>query len=117
MIKSYFIHFLLVLVTGYVGHLFLPFWIAAVVAMLVAFLFKMHPWGSFISGFFAVALLWSLMALLLNSKDGGVLSAKIGEVFNGISSMQLVVLTGFIGGLLGGFGSLTGSLGRRFVFK
>ncbi len=45
-----------------------------------------------------------------------LLSTKMGELFGGFKPMQLLYATSLIGGLLGGFGGMTGSLFRQIFF-
>jgi len=46
-----------------------------------------------------------------NAPNGGLLAGKIGVLFGGISSVQLVLITAALGGLIGG---LFGYLGYSF---
>lgn len=108
---------LTVLIVGFVAHLFLPWWIIVIVTGLVAFYFSGSPVVSFWGGFAAGTLLWTCYAGYLNAANQGVLAEKIGQLFMGMSSFQLICISGLLGGLLGGFGALTGSLGKQLFQK
>ncbi len=104
---------ILTIILGYFAQLYYPFWAMAAVAALVALLFKYNnSLTSFAAGFIAAFLLWSAYAYTLDMENLGVLSSKLGELFK-ISGDYLSYATGVIGGLLGGFGALTGSLARQ----
>ena len=104
---------ILTIVLGYFVQLYYPFWAMAVVAAIVALLFKYKlTITSFAAGFIAAFLLWCAYAYTLNLENLSVLSTKMGELFQTKSS-YLPYATGILGGLLGGFGAMTGSLFRK----
>lgn len=107
--------FVFTLIAGYIGHQFLPWWSIAIIAGLMSFIFHLNVNISFWAGFLAAALLWGGYAALINAANGGILSARIGNLFGGVNGFILVVLTGIVGGIFGGLGALTGSLGRKLV--
>lgn len=108
----------LIIVVGFVAHLFLPWWIIMVVAGLVGFLFKFqNSLSSYLAGFLAVSLLWGGYAGYLDSANMGILSTKMGKLFGDIPGTQLVYLTGLLGGILGGLSAMTGTLGRKLFEK
>lgn len=102
---------------GYLAHQFLPFWAIALVAGVVALFFSYrNSLTSFSVGLISAFLLWAGYALLLGSNNAGLLTSKLGELFP-VGSSYLGYATGLFGGLLGGFGALTGSLARRVFWK
>lgn len=107
--------FVFLLVAGYVGHQFLPWWGIVVLAALLSFIFRLQVKGSFWTGFLAVALLWGGYAAMLNVANEGILSDRIGQLFGGLNGFILILITGIIGGIFGGLGALTGSLGRTLI--
>ena len=98
------------------AQLYFPWWVIGIVCFLIAGISGMNGISSFVTGFVAIALLWGGYALFLDWESGGIMSARMTEVFpfagNGL---QLVLVTAVIGGLVGGMASLTGSLGRWMV--
>lgn len=62
-------------------------------------------------------MLWSLSAWWADNANEGLLSAKVGELFMGASPEMLMGATGLIGGLLGGFASLSGRLLKESLVK
>jgi hypothetical protein len=94
-----------------VGH-FGYWWGVAIVAAILSFLFQLNPLTSFGIGFSSVSLMWATYATVLNMINKGEMAAKIGALIGGLPTLQLIVITAGIGGILGGLGALTGSFGR-----
>jgi len=92
---------------------FLPWWVIGVVAAAVALIFRTKPVLSFFAGFFGIALLWGLYAGYLDGQNESLLSSQLGQIFNGLSSIGLILTTALIGGLVGGLAAMTGSLLRK----
>lgn len=105
-IGSLFLH----LGSGFVLTAFLPWWTVVIAAFLIAFFLRMDSWKSFLAGFLAMTILWAGTALFLDIQNGEILSSKVAQLFQLPNSNLLVYFTGLIGGFLGGFGALTGSL-------
>lgn len=104
---------ILTIVLGYVAQLYFPFWSMAVVAALVALLFKYdNSMAGFSAGFSAAFLLWCAYAFTLDMENLKLLTSKLGELFK-VGSSYLPYVTGVVGGLLGGFGAMTGTLARK----
>ena len=102
-----------ILLTGllsFVAGLYLPWWGIAVAAFLVAAGIQQTRCRSFLSGFLGVFFLWGLLALLINSKNNGILAKKIALVLPlGGSLLLLILVTALIGGLVGGFAAWSAS--------
>jgi hypothetical protein len=72
-----------------------------------------HAGKAFLSGFLGIFLLWAGLAWWIDMKNEGILSKKIAELLPlGGSSLLLILVTAFIGALVGGFGAMTGSFLR-----
>ncbi|MFZ1809399.1 MAG: hypothetical protein WAU36_19355 [Cyclobacteriaceae bacterium] len=83
-----------------------PWWTMAIGAFLVGFVFSNTGFKSFLSGFIAIGLLWLGLALYVDNATHSILTEKISQLF----PLDLFVLTSLVGGLVGGFASMTGSL-------
>ncbi len=105
-----------VILTGllsFVSSLFLPWWGIAIAALFIAVIIHQKAWKAFLSGFLGVALLWGGIALWIDIKNQGILSARIAQILPlGGSSALLIVVTAVVGGLAGGMAALTGSFLR-----
>ena len=75
-------------------------------AFLVGFVFSNTGFKSFLAGFIAVGLVWVGLAFYIDNATQSILTDKVSQLF----PINIFVLTGLIGGLLGGFASMTGSL-------
>jgi hypothetical protein len=94
--------------------LYLPWWSIAIVAFLVAVLIPVKPLSSFISGFVALFLLWSLSALYISANNGHLLAHKISVlILKTDDPFLLIMVTGLIGGFVAGFAALTGACTRK----
>jgi hypothetical protein len=95
---------------AFVGGLFLPWWSIGIAALLAAILVNQTAGRSFLSGFFGLFLLWGILAWWISSKNEGILATKIASVLPlGGNALILILITGFIGGLVAGFAALSGS--------
>lgn len=98
-----------IIITGIVCFMFqklFPWWTMAIGAFLVGFVFSNSGFKSFLSGFIAIGLLWLGLALYVDNATHSILTEKISQLF----PLNLFVLTTLIGGLVGGFASMTGAL-------
>lgn len=103
---------LLLLLSGLL-QVFLPWWILPVAAFLLALGIRLLPGQAFLAGFLGAALLWGGYAGYFNTMNDGILAARMGGLFGGLSAGLMVLLTAFFGGLFGGLGAWTGSLARQ----
>ena len=101
-----------ILVLGFITQAFLPWWTIALVAALIGASFKYTNIQSYFVGFLGVFLLWGVYAAVINHTNDGILASKIGDMFGGLSAIQMVIVTALMGGFLGGFSAFTGKLGR-----
>lgn len=111
--KKFGLQLIITLALGFLAHQFFPFWVIAPVSALVGLIFRYeNSAASFASGLAAGTMLWSTYALFLNIGNASMLSAKVGEVFM-LNGAYISYITGTIGGLLSGFGAMTGTLARK----
>lgn len=102
--------FILIVILSYLGGLFLPWWTVAIAAFLVAVIIPLPPFRSFMNGFIAVFLLWLALAFLADIRNDHILANRMSELILKIKSPILIgVVSAFIGGLIAGLGSLSGS--------
>lgn len=102
---------LLTALLSFIAGIYIPWWWSfAVVALLVALLIHQKPWKAFLAGFSGLFILWFALAFWMDFGNDGVLSAKIASLLPlGGSKWALLIVTAFIGGLVAGFGALSGS--------
>jgi len=80
----------------------------ALVALMVGYSFHNRGTTSFAAGFLGAGLLWLVMAYYLDSTTQSILTDKMNKLF----PLNVFVMTSVIGGLVGGFAALTGTLMR-----
>jgi hypothetical protein len=101
---------LLTAALAYIAGMFLPWWSIAIIAFLVSLLISQHIGLGFLSGFLGIFILWGLLALWIDIKNENILSHKIAQLFPlGGSSVLLILVTAFVGALVGGFAAMAGS--------
>lgn len=97
--------------------LIFPWWTVAIAALCFGFM-SLNARNAFAQPSTTLALVWGIWAQIYNVANGGLLAGKIGALFGGIASIQLVLITAVIGGLIGGlFGYLGYGLKRALLPK
>lgn len=109
--------FLATILTGvlaYIAGLFLPWWVLALIAFSVALLFPQRSGLAFLSGFLAIFLMWSLVAVWIDVSNNSLLSHKVAQLLPlGGSTILLIIVSALVGGLVGGFAALSGASLRK----
>jgi hypothetical protein len=95
-----------ILLLSFVLELMLPWWTIAIAAFIGGAVFNTR--SNFAAGFIAIALLWIIHALIIDSSAAAPLAERVAGVFK-LSKPLLIVVTGLIGGLVGGFAAMAGS--------
>ncbi len=103
---KFIIQLLITIIVCFILQSFLPWWTMAVGAFTVAYLVGNKGFPAFIAGFIAVAILWLGMAFYIDALTNSILTEKI----NRLLPINAFVATLIVGGLVGGFASLTGAL-------
>lgn len=110
--------FILILLLSLVAQFFLPWWVVVPIAFGVSYWKSSSGKGAFGAGWLAVFVCWAGMALFLHSTSNGVLTAQVSQIF--FKSQQpylLLLVSALIGGLVGGFSSLSGYLVKQAIQK
>lgn len=114
--KNFLISFLLILAFSYVLQLFLPWWSMVIIALIIGYSLEQKSYLAFLTGFFAVFVLWAGYAYLLSSANENLLADKVAELMKALTGGKtsiLILLTGLLGGIAGGLGCLTGNLAAK----
>ena len=94
--------------------LYLPWWLIAVVAFIVAAIIPQKPMWSFLAGFTALFLLWGGLAWYLSSNNNHILAHRVSLlILKSDSPAFLILTTALIGSLVAGFAALAGSFVRK----
>jgi hypothetical protein len=104
---------ILLIITGFLVNLVLPWWGIAITGFALGFQMKPSAGKAFGLGFIALFLLWSGQALYIHLANDGILSTRIAEMLGVGSPFLVILITGVIGGLVSGLAVLSGSLIKR----
>ena len=109
--------FLIILILSFASGYFLPWWVVAIAAFLAAFFIGKTSSQSFWSGFAAVFIVWTVLALFKSIPNDNILAARVVQLFPLPHNwIWLLILTALIGGLVGGMAALSGVLLKK-AFK
>lgn len=101
---------LLIALLSFLTGLYLPWWCFALAACLIGALIPQRPFLSFLAGFLALFLLWGGLAWMIDAANNSILSGKIAQILPlGGSSVLLILVTAFVGALVGGGAALAGT--------
>ena len=105
----------LLLVLGFISHLFLSWvWFLPLAAVVGFAVRPSIPGSLFWSGFLAGAIIWASGALFYGS-GGGELPARIAELFGLGSALVLGIVISIVGGLSGGLFMVAGAYLRATI--
>lgn len=107
----------LILALSYLFELYLPWWSVVIAGFLVNFWLPSKGLTDFLSGFLGVGLLWLIYAWLIDSETSSILSERIASIFSLPNGTFMIAASGLVGGVVGGFASLSGSQFRRIFMK
>jgi hypothetical protein len=107
---KFFLQLISIVIVSYLAELVAPWYAIAFVALVFGFL--LYSKANFLAGFLAIVILWSLKIWLTLSNTDTDLAARVAQIFPVQKEVYLILLTVFIGGLVGGFAALTGALLR-----
>jgi hypothetical protein len=83
-----------------------------VASFAISFIMGGKPGLAFLAGFLGVGLLWLIAATLHDAANNHILSARMAVLFHLPGYGYFIMVTVFIGGLVGGLGAWTGALMR-----
>lgn len=105
--RDFIIQVTIIALLGYLLELFFPWWSIAIAAALGGTFLKST--ANFWAGFLAIGILWLLAAFLIDFTSPSGLAEKVAPIFK-LNKLMLIIVTSFIGALVGGLACLTGSL-------
>lgn len=111
------VRFILIALVGLLVSFFMPWWCLIVVSFIISFFLTGRNFNAFLSGFLGAGLLWMLMAWKIDIETVSIMSSKIVQIFEIEETIMLVIASGVIGGVAGGFGALTGNSFRQLFLK
>ncbi len=100
------IQLIFIILVAFVLELFLPWWSVAIASFAGGMLFNTR--FNFGAGSLAIAILWTIKALMIDSSAAAPLAERVATIFT-ISKPILFLVMAILGGLVGGFAAMTGS--------
>ena len=96
---------------------FATWWTAMAIAFIVCYASPSSGLNAFVAGFLGVGLVWMGHAWNIDVLNESVFSNIVAEIMQLSDPLLLVFATGLIGGLAGGFASLSGTTFRQLFIK
>ncbi|MCP3659928.1 MAG: hypothetical protein GY830_06275 [Bacteroidetes bacterium] len=109
---SFLIQIILTITFSYLLETFCPWWSIAISSFIIPLFINSKASKVFLGGFAAISSLWMTYAAIIDVQTNSIISSKVAPLFGFSNSIFLVLITGLVGGLVGGFSALTG-----FYFK
>lgn len=109
--------FFIILILSFASGYFLPWWVVAIAAFIPALFIGKTPARSFFSGFAAVFIVWTILALFKTVPNDNILAKRMAGLFHLPNWILLLIVTALIGGIVGGMSALSGVLLKRAFSK
>ena len=109
-----------IILIGAITYFLSPFtdwWLCMVAAFIVSFASPSSGLNAFIAGFLGVGLVWMGQAWTLDVANASAFSSKIAEIMGINDTILLVLASGAIGGIAGGFAALSGKTFKGLLAK
>ena len=111
---KFFSSVLLMALLSFSACLFMPWWSIAIACFIVSLIIPQKSGWAFLSGFISLFMLWFSLCFWISKNNNHILAHKISLLILKVDHpIALILFTAFIGALVGGFASLTGSLMRK----
>ncbi len=108
---KFIIQLLFIAVFAFLFELFLPWWSIAISAFVFGYVMKSN--ANFFAGFLGIGLLWLIKALLIDINAAMPLAENVAAILKLNSKALLMLVMVVVGGLVGGFAAVTGSLLKK----
>lgn len=112
---KFLIQVVLTALLSYVAAQFLPWWSLGICAAVVAMSLSLTKITAFLGGFTSISLLWMCAATLIDVNTDAILSTKTAPLLGLPNPTLLILLTGLVGGIVGGLNALSGQQIRTLL--
>ncbi len=102
------INIALIFILSLGAELIAPWWSLAIVCFAVSAWRASSGWKALLEGFSGIGLLWLIIALFIHWNSGGILTARMSEMFQLPLTFLVFVITVIVGGITGGIGCVAG---------
>ncbi len=111
------IRVILIAVLGYYLPFYLPWWSIMLIAFAVGYILPGNTFNVFNAGFLAGGSVWLGLSFRIDSATGNILSEKIVQLFPFEDATLLLIASGLVGAVAGGFAAATGCSFRNIFMK
>ncbi len=92
----------------------LPWYSIAIAACIIAIAIPQKLGKTYLSGFLGIALIWTMLTIIANYTGAAVIASQMAKVFPLKGNVILLSFISIvIGGIIGGFGAITGHFSRK----
>ena len=109
--------FLIILILTIISSYVLPWWAAAIIAFLAALYWGKTSGQAFWSGFGALFVAWTILALIKTIPNQNILATRVSRLFHLPNWILVLLITALIGGIVGGMAALSGVLVKKAFQK
>jgi uncharacterized membrane protein YfcA len=110
---KFFIAILLTALLGHAAPLYFPWWSFAITSFLVGVVIHQKAGKALVAGFFGIFLLFTIHTFILDYQNDHLLAKKVATILPlGGSSLALILVASFLGGLISGLAAISGSFAR-----
>jgi uncharacterized membrane-anchored protein YitT (DUF2179 family) len=113
--------FLLIAIISLILQLFLPWWIIAPIAFVLAAWKANSGKNAFFSAFLAISVLWIIVGLIHTLPNENILANRVASMLtlpaNSLNWLIVLVISGLIGGVAAGFSALAGRYTREAIIE
>ena len=114
---KFIIRTIIIVIAAHFSLLYFPWWSMAVCAFFAGAIIAGKNLSTFFSGFIGLGLLWLIQSFIVHNDSSGILSNKIAELFGLSDGIYMVLISGIVAGLVGGFSSLSGFRFRKIFSR
>ena len=115
---KFFVSLILIALLSFAACLYLPWWIIGLTSFIVVVIIGLRPGIAFLCGFLSLFLLWGGLSFWISNNNSHALAHKMSVlILNTDTPLLLILVTALLGGVVGGLGSLSGSLLRAIAVK
>ena len=116
LIMNRFFYFILVLGAAVLSLYFRwPWFIIAIIALVVSLPFRLRRRSGFWFAFVAVLFVWGTYLTYIQFSNDGILADRVGQLFTVGNGSTMVAISAFWGALTGGLGGWTGVCLRKAI--
>jgi hypothetical protein len=106
-----------ILILCAITNLYLPWWFTAIICGFCSYKFNLKSLEAFAIGFGTISVLWTTLASIQYFTYSKNIVGMISNIFMDVGADKLIYITGLIGGITAGLGSLTGSVIKQNFFS